>query len=237
MSVKAMADFAASCAAVPILGWALNSSISCTISSELKQLYSSAATGSTTQLLERLAYTESSYDQFFSKSLKQPQTHSKCSLGRVIGLWPHENFANGDVEAGDFIGLMQVPNSETSAWNWITNVTAGAKVFNTKLKTAQHYRSNRRKEDTPEPADLTASQLEDLALGVYKGFGRTWYWVPHCSVNPSLPKGNCAGGTWQWVKNPTPCIGNTTACIPDGPADNVLVQVDKVKNTSAPCEM
>jgi hypothetical protein len=134
---------------------------------------------------------------------------------------------------GTFIGLMQVPVTAATAWNWTINVAKGAQGFSTKPKTAQHYQKNQLAADTPLPQALAATQIVDIETELYKALGNRWYWVPQCSSNINLKRGNCSGGSWQWVPNPNPCKNGGTIC---DDSENVLVQVNKVKTTSAPCE-
>lgn len=147
------------------------------------------------------------------------------------------------------IRALQAPNSETNAWNWIANVNAGLKDFDAKLKSANHYMDNRCDEDPGLcPTDLAQSDLEKLALGIYKGFVYNagplnhkvdWYLVPQCVVNgvvQNITKGDCTGGAWSWIPNPNPCLDGTNQCEPTHPENDVVVQVNKVINTQAPCE-
>jgi len=249
----ALIDKAESCVVTPITGWDLGSSTGCTtvsqsISSELKTLYQNIAVPNSVRpyLLERLSFSESSYRQFFTIPLNTPPIPPKkmCSGPATwTGLWPHENSPNPPppkppkVKRGDYIGLLQVPVAPDTAWNWITNVQKGAKEFAAKLKTAQHYQNNREAEDSPGPPDLSPSQTEDIQMGLYKGFGDTWFWVPQCSTStPSNPvtKGKCPNnGSWKWVQNPNPCRNGGTNCMNP---DNVIVTVNSAETTAAPCE-
>jgi len=96
----------------------------------------------------------------------------------------------------------------------------GAHELSVKLSTVLHYQRNQLKAKNCEC--LASSRIEDLDIGLYKGFGNTWYWVPQCT------NGSCA-----WVRNPNPCVGGKPSCTDP---DNVLVQVDKATGTAAPCE-
>src|SRR5713101_156536 len=235
------------------LGWTLDSTMKCTISLKLKSSYDFAPTGSTTpQLLERLAFSESSYNQFISMSLMQPKTQSKCNLGVVSGMWPNESPANPqeNIKAGKFIGLMQVPNSEDTAWNWVDNIAMGATGFKDFIRVAKVHETRIRNEHgfpTAVPT-LSATQIEQLAVGRFKGFlDPVWYWAPRCSVDPppqcpymppNMPPTKCAGGTWSWIPNPCPCTHNRSATDSTDPKcptgeNNVIVQVDKVIGSSA----
>jgi hypothetical protein len=258
---------ASSTASVAITGWPLSDAVSCVISSELKSLYTAPGSGMPAggmpQLLERLANTESSYEQFFYMPLAQPPTYAKSSLPSVSGYWPHESYAvykpNGKVKtpAGKYIGLMQVKNSEDNAWNWIDNARLGNSMFQSSLTYATNHKRNTEHYYSipPQPTQQEAAQIvEQLAVGAYKGFSNKkktywdWYWVPQCSKQPfsgncpytvPLPK-DCAG-SWSWIKNPCPCKGSNYASTCDpidkgNGANDVLIQVDKITSNTAPCE-
>jgi hypothetical protein len=209
-------------------------------------------------LLERLANTESSYSQFVSMSLAQPRAGKKCTvnLGAVNGYWPYESpetfDENGNVvhKMGDFIGLMQVKNTPDTAWNWTHNTAKGADAFKDSVRIAyKHQTRMMRRYDEPTPVPgLSGTQIEQLAVGNYKGFS-AWYWVPQCSTHPFsgtcpyIPTpGTCAGGSWSWISNPCPCVGNqaVSVCEPDHPEDDIIAQVNKIIGSTAqtaPCEM
>lgn len=248
LSITAMSGAAAPCVGATVTGWAENDMTNaCTVSTLLKSLYSTIAQSvkkpdTTPQLLERLAMSESSYKQFFPISLAPPK--KTCAMSSpVSGLWPHENFATSDAKPGDFIGLMQVATSAQTAWNWIINANTGAKEFGSKIQTAENHRDKVLKQQLNPSglSDLNGHQIEQLAIGLYKGFGKKkkptiWYWVPQCSTNTNIDHGTCPGGTWSWQPNPKPCIDGTNSCVPSDPTKNVIVQVDLATHTAAPCE-
>jgi hypothetical protein len=223
----------AECRSVPVTGFQVpltkNNSLACTIASGLKSLYTFAPSGSTsTTLLELLAWTESSYQQFAQLALDQPK--SRCSLiGPVSGLWPNENSAGGTS-----IGLMMVDLTEASAWNWVANAKAGAKTFQAKLAIALKHSNNQhaRKDLTPQLPPMNATQLEDQALAYYKGW-KAFYEVPQCSSNISQTKGQCVNGTWRWVENPNPCQGYLPSKCSDD--DSVDTEVDEVRDATPTC--
>jgi hypothetical protein len=212
--------------------------------------------GATPPLLERLAYSESSYNQFKQNLLTQPTADKKCDLvGPVSGLWPNENGPNPseDVAAGNYIGLMQAKNSELVAWNWTENAQMGAQTFSDSIRIANKHENKIRSQDTlpSKPLALRGTQIEQLAVGTFKSFADpTWYWAPRCSVDPAPQcpytprKGNYAGGSWSWILNPCPCTHNRSATDTTDPKcpteeHNVIVQVDKVigsSSTPAACE-
>jgi len=213
----------ADCHAVPVTG---NNPPACAISSELNSLYSSTTSPS---LLPKLAVTESSYQQFVQRYLMQPK--SRCSLkSAVYGWWPNESMPKGA-----FIGLMQDSiKTDNVAWNWIANAQNGATIFKGTLKTAAHYSRNTTNSGKyPGLTPLAGAALEDVGLGLYKGFGDTWYLTPQCSSNSNLTKGTCSPGSWQWFQNLNPCIGGGTTC---SATKNVVIQVSKVINSTDPCQ-
>ena len=248
LSITAMSGKAAApCVGVTVTGWAENDlTNACIVSSTLKSLYGAIAASinksdTTPQLLERLAMSESTYQQFFKIPLAPPP--KTCSMSSPVdGLWPNENNVPGQAKRGSFVGLPQVPPTNQTAWNWIINVNVGANEFQNKIQTTLNHRKKILKQPhTPSLPDLTGHQIEQLAIGLYKGFGRTngptiWYWVPQCSTNNNIDHGTCTGGTWSWQPNPKPCRDNTNSCVPNVPMDNVIVQVNMATGATAKCE-
>lgn len=138
------------------------------ITSQLVGLYS----GATPALLTGIAWRESSYQQFVSRSAYS-----------VSGLWPNES------SGGGYVGLMQVPNAMNVAFDWTQNAAAGATVFQQKVSKSQSVVSGYQASCKGLPG-LTGTQLENDALvyyGSYAGSGP--YYVPNT---------NCTG----WITNP-----------------------------------
>jgi hypothetical protein len=129
------------------------------ITSRLLALYTS---GATPHLLTGIASAESSYRQFSLRSLYQ-----------AYGYWPLESPAPA---LGGYVGLMQVPNGMTNAFDWITNTSAGASIFQQKLSQANSYISDLRSQYPQLPA-LTGQQIENEALSRYGGFSDHYYTV------------------------------------------------------------
>lgn len=253
LNATAMADSAFECVVAPITGWKSNvpnqnppgcpnpPGVVSIISQALNAMYFSKGLYATPQLLERLAFTESSYQQFVTGSLSQPLSVARCHSQPsqpITGLWPYESMAvpksHPPLKRGHFVGLMQVPNSEDMGFNWISNITMGADVFMDKIRVAKKYsydRVHKDKDTPPLPVGLTSDQLEDVAVGKFKNLA--YYWVPQCSTNSTQTKGNCVGGIWSWVTNPKPCTNNTNVC---DASLNVITQVNLVRESSAPCE-
>jgi hypothetical protein len=169
-TVVATLQSGAECVAVPVTGFQVplttNNPLACAIASELKSLYTFEPSGGTANLLELLAMTESSYQQFAQETLYQPR--SRCSLTEPVrGLWPHENGAGGTS-----IGLMMVDPTEATAWSWVANAQAGAQTFKAKLAATMRYSNNQhnRKDLKPQLPLMNATQSEDQALAYYKGW-------------------------------------------------------------------
>ena len=87
-----------------------------TISNRLVSLY---ASGATPGLPKGMACRESSYHQFV-----------QAYMMGATGLWPNgSNLGTLD----QFVGLMQVPNNMSSAFDWYTNTSTGLSIFGSKL--------------------------------------------------------------------------------------------------------
>jgi hypothetical protein len=133
-----------------------------TIFSRLASLYS----GATPLLLKGICFQESSFKQFVLRSLYQ------VSNGR----WPYENAANEATPAGTYVGLMQVPNGMANAFDWLTNTSQGAIIFQNHLGDANNYVSGLRSQYPQLPA-LNDVQLENETLSYYGGFATRYYGV------------------------------------------------------------
>jgi len=133
-----------------------------TITSRLDGLYSGATPG----LLTGIAMTESSYYQFISRSLYQVPN----------GVWPNENAPNQFTPAGAYVGLMQVPNGLLPAFDWITNTSTGAIVFQSKLADANNYVASEQSQ-YPQLPSLSGQELEKEALSFYGGFSSRYHLV------------------------------------------------------------
>jgi hypothetical protein len=125
------------------------------ISARLTALY----TGATPGLLTGIAWHESSYRQF--TSFKHPKYGLQAS-------WPLENPATTQHPRGDFIGLMQVPFSTATAWDWYENTRKGLEVFQEHLRIARVVEDRIRAKFPDLPA-LTGEQRENMALAGYSG--------------------------------------------------------------------
>ncbi|MGH9451566.1 MAG: Ig-like domain-containing protein [Terriglobia bacterium] len=148
-----------------------------TITSRLTSLYSN---GATPALLTGIAMTESSYRQFNN------ETEMAFS-----GEWPLGNAANQYTLADSYVGLMQVPNNMLDGFDWNTDTSDGASVFQSKLSSAISYSSV---EDNSYPGlpALNGTQLENVALVYYDGISGVEFYVPSAS-----------GNGWVQTTNPT----------------------------------
>lgn len=140
------------------------------ITARLTSLYAPTFNGYTHQLLCQIAKLESSYRQFTS-----------MSLNGVRALWPVESpkakRTDGSIlPAGSYIGLMQVPTSMTSAFDWYDNTQEGAATFNDKIVAVLHYQNAQMQRVQHLPAML-GEQIEDSALLFYNGF-TVHYYIP-----------------------------------------------------------
>jgi hypothetical protein len=140
-------------------------------------------------LLAQVAMEESSYAQF-----------SQETLYGVDTFWPHES-PEAKFAAGAYIGLMMVPLSMGNAWNWLTNTSAGAAVFQGDLVLAAENAAEIQDSNTGL-ADLNPEQLENMALVLYnQGTGVSLtgqYYIPQCTGTVS---GETCSSGWQWVPN------------------------------------
>src|ERR1700688_2513541 len=92
------------------------------ITTQLTNVYQPGFQGFTPNLLCHIAVQESGYAQFITKTLYG-----------VSARWPVENGATSKVPAGSYIGLMQVPVTMTTAFDWVQNTIAGNGVFMGKI--------------------------------------------------------------------------------------------------------
>jgi hypothetical protein len=88
----------------------------------------------------------------------------------IKGGWPAEGGLGGH------IGLMMVPPTLATAWNWLENTKAGADAFAEKLGFTDSYVAGLRKKYKKLP-DLTGVQRENDALSLYRGKGH--YYKPN----------------------------------------------------------
>ena len=134
------------------------------IVTSLDSMYS----GATPTLLVGIAYRESSCAQFQSKV---NPTYS------LLGYWPLENFN------GTYVGLMQVPPSQSTLFDWTANAATALNILQGFLSAAARY-SNQEVAQYPNLPQLTALQQEQDALWLYGGYGtHGHYYVPNDSYN------------------------------------------------------
>jgi hypothetical protein len=129
------------------------------ITARLTSLYAPTnVTGYTPQLLCQIAMQESTYMQF-----------KKRTLYGVSALWPNENGNTPTVLAGTYIGLLQVPTSMATAFDWYSNTEKGANIFMNKIAAVLRYQNRQVARVTNLPA-MSGLQIEDSALSLYGGF-------------------------------------------------------------------
>jgi hypothetical protein len=159
------------------------------ITSRLTNLYKPTFVGYTPQLLCQIAMQESLYRQFRTQTLYG-----------ISAKWPTENFPTKTVPSGSYIGLMQVPVTMATAYDWYKNSGQGNSVFEQKIGAVLKYQSVEIA-SVPGLPTMSGQQIEDSALAFYGGFvDRTskakkkpplHYWIPG-TVN----------GQPAWVLNP-----------------------------------
>ena len=142
-----------------------------------------------------IAQTESTYRQF-----------KTITLYGQSALWPLESY-----DHGSHIGLMQVAVTMADAFNWQTNTADGVSLFTNQKLPAGIRNENRIIAAHAGLARLTASQEEDMAVGLYgpgaSGNLARQVYIPVC-VGGTVMGVQCLKGTWQWQYNTT---GNMTA--------------------------
>lgn len=93
----------------------------------------------------------------------------------LLGKWPYGNqIATQGAPLDSHVGLMQVTNGMAPGFNWYTNTTNGASVFQSSLTGASSYSSSERKTYPSLPA-LAGASLENEALRDYGGFSVHYY--------------------------------------------------------------
>ena len=156
------------------------------ITSRLLELYDMPATLCTEKIVCGICFTESTYKQFKS-----------FTINGINANWPTECYEvkkDGviKVRKGEYIGLMQVPFSQSNAWNWKDNTQAGIDVWNTKVNLALE-REDWQKGEHPDIRDLTPIERENMALACYGGFQNYLYIWNNNETNP------------DWMENPNCC--------------------------------
>jgi len=154
------------------------------VTARLVSLY---ADGATPRLLTGIAYKESTYRQFFTKT----------KYGKSAP-WPNESY-----DGGSHVGLMQVATSGSTisgsqgvsnAWDWQANTKFGEALFREKLALALS-RENAMRASRPSLRALTGVERENMALLLYgpysSGLILRQYYVP----------APAPGGGLQWVVN------------------------------------
>jgi len=148
----------------------------------------------TPNLLTGIAWHESRLEQFKS-----------ITLYGTKAPWPIENppDVKHNTVSGAFIGIMQVPNGMSNAFDWKMNEQSGADLFvNMKLQQFTIGMESRLRTLYSGLPALTPTQREDVAIGYYYGVtskDTEQTWTPFCTGIAS--KTTCSGGVWQWIFN------------------------------------
>jgi hypothetical protein len=203
---------------------------------QLVTAYTSAASFSrpsdgTPNLLTGIAMHEGTYHQFWTRTSQPVPNEDLFTLYSRLGIlawWPHESF-----DQGTHIGLMMVPTTTADAWNWLSNIDTGMRIFSgtpplpsteNKLQNAIRFEGYIRngkttnpkvKPWTPTPRALNGVERENNALVLYRGAGFTanlvqnldrLYYIAVCSsgvVQDTNKEHQCVNGTWSWQPNST----------------------------------
>jgi hypothetical protein len=96
------------------------------------------------------------------------QFNPKITLFGQSGYWPTENGATASVGAGQYIGLMQVPNTMSTAYDWINNTMTAGNIYAMKYPAVLSYQQSQQ----AQPGcgilpPMTEAQLELEALSWY----------------------------------------------------------------------
>lgn len=151
--------------------------------------------GGTSNLMAQVAVYESGYAQFLEppqppKNVDLYKLYANTN-GAIAAKWPLESrLTSGLSDGGSHIGLTQVatdPNQITAtaplipdpdAWNWVTNAADGVNLFSgsppseyqdtqNKIEHATTYENEIIQEYIPTLPQLSATQLENMALVLY----------------------------------------------------------------------
>ncbi len=160
-STNVYASFGAS---VNLVEYVAGSTIpNATVVGKMTSLYG----GATPNLLVGIAFVESSCMQFTFRS------HPAYV---VEDYWPLEG------GGGNYVGLMQVPPSQSTLFDWTSNAASGSSVYGQKLTAAASY-SNQQTGANPTLPALTPTQQEDEALWQYAGYlSSGHYYLPNAGA-------------------------------------------------------
>lgn len=150
------------------------------ITSRLVSLYG----GATPNLMTGIAWRESTYHQFVTRSL----------FG-VSALWPTESPPDpaSHTRSGGHIGLMQMPVNQADAWDWKANTADGTNFFLTsKLPTAVRL-MKAVIASHPGLRQLTPVELEQMAVCLYGDGAKGPYSQQYYVAVPT------ASGGWDWA--------------------------------------
>ena len=126
------------------------------ITDRLKGLYD-AEEGGTDSICCGIASKESSYMQFYN-----------WTLYGYYRKWPYESDDNPDQGyqgGGIYVGLMQVPTTFGTAWDWCVNTDEGVNIFNEKIGYSHNHVSGIRSQHSGL-RDLTSVEHENNAFGI-----------------------------------------------------------------------
>ncbi len=169
------------------------------ITTRLDQLYPASASyiqylddgTATPNLLAGVAVKESSYYQFLPPPVNADLFSLDANFGIKDAYWPYENTPTSQTPEGEYIGLMQVPTTDSNAWDWTANTQYAVNLFSggsssDKVQTAVQfegylingYQNSKLKVSLPAHingngsyfSSLTGYDRENNALVLYGGF-------------------------------------------------------------------
>jgi hypothetical protein len=165
--------------------------------------------GGTQDLMAQVATYESSYEQFRNPGVGgAPDLFNLESQYGISAKWPVESPMTAQYASGSFIGLMQVPETNTDAWSWAIDAADGVSIFSgdpigaNKITIASGMETQIMNQYSGLN-ELSGSQLENMALVFYGGYGSTTditkqYYTVLCSGK--VRHNTCSTG-WQWTVN------------------------------------
>ena len=176
------------------------------IQNYLLSIYQSDPNMATPTLLVQIAEDESRWLQFCTVG-STCQLKSQQAIYGSNGPWPVEGKLVMPEDGSDptlHIGLMQVPLTQDTAWNWVKNAGAGQQTFDNKFayvrNAVKKIRGNR-----PGLRDLTPYEYENMALLQYgESPGRKYgnfYYVAACDGVPTNYQSKqtpTCNGQWDW---------------------------------------
>ncbi|MBL8233629.1 MAG: hypothetical protein JNL98_34350, partial [Bryobacterales bacterium] len=187
------------------------------VDAKLTEAGTQSYSGMTKNILTGIATVESTYTAGTGKGQFSGDRLSHCEPPpRVVAiplnpvgaglaaLWPAE-----DCASGSHIGLLQVPTTALTAWDWYENIAKGVSTlqfhYQKAVSNESVFKNARCSNQRNKPPALTPKQLEDNALAGYRhgDIITRAYWIPSADCK-------------AWVMNPA-----STALVTQRYADKV----------------